>query len=133
MASPAASSSEPVEPIELEIRQAAQQVRILWSDGHTSFYPWWYLRGFCPCAHCQGHGGPTRFIETDAIALDEVDEVGQYALRLSWEKAHVTGIYTFAYLRTLCLCGACRGAAGEAHPLRAVPATLAKRLPDLDA
>jgi DUF971 family protein len=116
-------------PTQLDVQAAAELVAIDWEDGHRSTYPWWYLRGFCPCAVCQGHSGPTRFIETDAAQLGDVDEVGQYALRLIWDKNHATGIYTFSYLRTLCLCKPCRAAAGERHPIHALSAAMAQRLP----
>jgi DUF971 family protein len=35
------------------------------------------------------------------LRLQEVSEVGQYALKLIWGDGHNTGLYSFAYLRTL--------------------------------
>lgn len=61
------------------------------------------LRGYCPCAHCQGHGaGPRKFIESAPdIALMAIKPVGHYAITLTWSDGHATGIYTFDYLREL--------------------------------
>ena len=34
-----------------------QLLRVLWDDDTLSDYPFAYLRGWCPCAVCQGHSG----------------------------------------------------------------------------
>ena len=117
-------------PSELEIRSATQLLIITWEDGHVSHLPWWYLRGLCPCAVCQGHGGPLRFVDGAASPqLGDVDEVGRYALRLTWDDGHQTGIYSFGHLRRLCLCAACRAAGGAVHPAEILPADVRARLP----
>ncbi|MBZ0116576.1 MAG: DUF971 domain-containing protein [Sandaracinaceae bacterium] len=92
------------EPIELRAPRGARVLEIDWSDGTTARYPHVLLRGFCPCAHCQGHHGPVRWVEGTEQAdleLAEVEEVGNYAVRLGWGDGHSTGIYTFAFLREL--------------------------------
>ena len=79
-------------------------MEIAWSDGHLSRYPWAYLRGWCPCAGCQGHGTTRRFVPVKNARLARVFAVGRYALSLRWEDGHETGIYSYAYLRELCPC-----------------------------
>jgi DUF971 family protein len=79
-------------------------MEIVWSDGVTSSYSHRLLRGFCPCAYCQGHQGPIRWAETAPeadVAIDDIEEVGHYALRLGWADGHTTGIYSFRFLRQL--------------------------------
>lgn len=56
------------------------------------------LRGYCPCAGCQGHGGSVRFIPPPSVDLREIQPVGNYAVGLTWGDAHSTGIYSFAFL-----------------------------------
>jgi DUF971 family protein len=108
------------EPIELEIRGKDRAVRITWDDDHTSLYPMRYLRGYCPCAQCQGHSGRWEFVAVEAPEVVRVEEVGAYALRIVWndgnERQHTTGIYSFENLRELCPCDTCRTAAGPRHP-----------------
>ncbi len=119
------------EPTALNISSAQQTVTIAWADGHISTYPWWYLRGLCPCASCQGHRGPNRFIPNDSPELGDVDEVGHYAVRLIWDKTHATGIYAFDYLRSLCPYKNCRSAAGATHQIHILPATRQAELEQL--
>jgi len=96
---------------------------IRWSDGHCGDYPWWYLRGFCPCAHCQGHGGGDwTFIESEeSLALELVEAVGHYAVSLRWNNGHSTGIYSWETLRELCPCVECRESVGENHVSQVLP------------
>ena len=86
-------------------------VRILWDDDHLSDYPLGYLRGWCPCAVCQGHGGERRFVHVEDPQLVSSSQVGNYALTFFWQDGHQTGIYTFEYLRNLCACSLCQRAA----------------------
>jgi DUF971 family protein len=91
-------------PIELRAPQGARVVEIDWSDGATSSYRHAILRGFCPCASCQGHHGPIGWVdgtEGANLELANVEEVGNYAIQLGWADGHATGIYTFIFLREL--------------------------------
>lgn len=98
------------EPVEVRAPEGARRMEIEWDDGVTTAYHHEILRGFCPCAHCQGHHGPVRWVE-DAenrdLSLASIEPVGNYALSLAWGDGHSTGIYTFRFLRQL-------GAIGEA-------------------
>ena len=95
------------EPVEVRAPEGARVLELDWSDGVTTRYAHRALRGFCPCAHCQGHQGPIEWVaatdELDDAALELTDlaEVGQYALSLTWADGHATGIYSFQYLREL--------------------------------
>lgn len=92
------------QPVELAAPRGATSLTITWSNGARTEYGHALLRGFCPCAHCQGHQGPVRWADgvgdEDPTLLD-VEEVGNYAVRLSWPDGHATGIYSFDFLRRL--------------------------------
>ena len=76
-------------------------LRILWDDDLLADYPLSYLRGWCPCAICQGHSGERHFIKTENPQLSAINMVGNYAISPRWADGHETGIYTFEYLRML--------------------------------
>jgi DUF971 family protein len=90
--------------------RGARVTEIDWGDAHKGVYPHAVLRGYCPCAGCQGHSGEIRFIEPSDIQLEleEIESVGGYALALKWFDGHASGIYSFVYLRRLCQCEVCR-------------------------
>ncbi len=91
--------------------RGAKVTEIDWGDGHKGIYPHTILRGYCPCAGCQGHEGTIAFIEPTGdiqTELDQIDPVGNYALRLVWFDGHGSGLYSYRYLRALCHCDECR-------------------------
>lgn len=95
---------------EVRAPRGARTMEIDWADGHVGRYPHATLRGYCPCAHCQGHQGPIVFHPADegpALELATIEEVGNYALQLGWADGHATGIYSFRFLRDLCACDRC--------------------------
>ncbi len=94
-------------PIEVRAPRGARSMQIVFEDGHEALYPHEVLRGFCPCATCQGHKGAIRFVPGGDLELTDIHEVGNYALRLTWGDGHSTGIYSFPFLRALCACPAC--------------------------
>ncbi len=96
-------------PVEINHVKTQGIVRITWDDGHVGEYPKEHIRGYCPCALCQGHGSSIekRFVEAPAAGLVAIEPVGNYAVAFRWSDGHATGIYTFDYLRTLCPCAVC--------------------------
>ena len=95
-------------------------MEVTWADGHKGVLPHRILRGLCPCAVCQGHQGTLRFVEGGDLDLREIEQVGNYALRLTWGDRHDSGIYTYRYLRKLCQCDECQ-ATGPLDTEKLVP------------
>ena len=90
--------------------RGARTTRIEWGDGHVGVYPHEILRGYCPCAGCQGHSGTIRFVAPSGdvqLERDRIEPVGNYALSLVWFDGHGSGVYSFRYLRALCRCDEC--------------------------
>lgn len=99
-----ATASRP--PMEIHAPVGARELVIVWDQNEVVHLSHEILRGYCPCAHCQGHHGPITWqdisgLSDNALHLQDIEEVGQYALRLVWGDGHRTGIYAFAFLRTL--------------------------------
>ena len=103
---------------ETQIRDArleTGELLIEWGDGHVTALPLALLRARCPCATCReiraAPPDPFRVLtpsEAAAVpALQDIEPVGLYGLRLVWKDGHNTGIYTFDYLRGLCPCPEC--------------------------
>jgi len=90
-----------VTPTGVKAPHGAHVFEMTWADGKAFRLSHRILRGYCPCAGCQGHSGRTRFIDAGDPELREVRQVGNYALELVWGDGHATGIYTFAFLRRL--------------------------------
>jgi len=111
-----------MEPRDLTVssKKDGGKISILWSDGHRSIYDPLSLRSACPCAMCQGEPGvfgkhystAKTEIHRD-VQADEIESVGRYGLKITWNDGHNLGIYTFEYLRSLCECEECGRIIGE--------------------
>lgn len=94
-----------IDPERIE-RLGDSGLKIRWSDGHESIYPWLLLRANCPCAACREAGEPGH-LGSSVHPLD-IQPVGRYAMAIRWSDGHTTGIFSHEYLRSLCPCEACR-------------------------
>jgi len=115
---PMADDPARYEPVEVRAPSGADLMQIVFADGHVGEYPHVLLRGYCPCAACQGHQGEIRFVQGGSLELTDLGEVGNYALRLTWGDGHASGIYSFRYLRSLCACAECLDGDARARTFR---------------
>lgn len=98
-------------------------VDIAWADGHASHFDFVYLRDECPCATCNDERGKKEAFKSLAPGMasspvlpmfkpkpraQSATQVGNYAIQLSFNDGHSTGIYSYDYLRSICPCDACR-------------------------
>lgn len=92
-------------PTEIEYQSAADLLRMVFSDDYVCVFPTVYLRGYCPCAHCQGHsGGPAKWVQPTSrkqVEVVNIQQVGNYALTITWGDGHDSGIYSFQLLRKM--------------------------------
>ena len=101
-----------------EIRRLPDErrLRLTWDDGHNAEMDYDYLRAYCPCAGCQGHGtGEVKFKPaSQPVEPLDIRPVGNYAISIQWSDAHDTGIFRFDFLRQICPCEQCTGGEDEA-------------------
>ena len=60
-----------------------------------------YLRVNSPSAEVQGHGNPILQYGKKQVKLIKIEPAGQYALKLTFDDGHDTGLYTWEYLYKL--------------------------------
>jgi prepilin-type processing-associated H-X9-DG protein len=91
-----------------------ESLSIKWDDGHDSLITLLTLRDHCPCAGCQGetillktYKPEPRLKLAGMYNLSGIQQVGHYAIQISWADGHVTGIYSWKLLRELCECQIC--------------------------
>ena len=104
------------DPSLTEVRRLpdGRHLRLTWSDGHAADFSFDYLRGWCPCASCQGHSalkiGFRPPLQT--VTAESIKPVGNYAISIAFSDGHGTGIYRYDFLREICPCPSCGGAPG---------------------
>lgn len=89
----------------IEFRRLPEQrsARLTWEDGASAELSWRLLQGYCPCAHCRGHGGgEIEFLAPRAEILSlDVAPVGNYAVALAMRGGCSAGIFPFDFLREI--------------------------------
>ena len=92
-----------------------RQIQFAWTDGHRGVFEADYLRGWCPCAMCQGHEARELVYQPPKrpVTMVRIEPVGNYAINITFSDQHATGIYRFDFLRDLCPCPICRQGTGE--------------------
>ena len=110
-------SKDTPSPVLTEARRLPEEgrLRLTWSDGHSAEYGYDYLRGWCPCAGCQGHSFQKIRYQPPAspVTAESIKPVGNYAISIAYSDGHGTGIYRYDFLREICPCEQCGGVGGE--------------------
>jgi DUF971 family protein len=90
-------------PVELRLKKAEKLLEVAFDDGTHFRLPAEYLRVESPSAEVQGHGpGQKTLVAGRAhVGIIELEPVGNYAVRITFDDLHNTGIYSWTYLYEL--------------------------------
>jgi DUF971 family protein len=89
-------------PTDLRYRSADKILEVAFDDGKRFELPAELLRVESPSAEVQGHGeGKTIVAGRRHVGITGIEPVGNYAVRLTFDDLHDTGIYSWSYLRQL--------------------------------
>jgi DUF971 family protein len=90
-------------PVELRLKRAEKLIEVTFDDGSRFSLPAEYLRVESPSAEVQGHGpGQKTLVHGRAhVGIIGLDPVGNYAVRITFDDLHNTGIYSWSYLYQL--------------------------------
>jgi len=97
-------------PTDIDL-QRDRGLTITWADGSTSFFTVGYLRKMSPSADARQlrqdmEDNPLTVLPNSAqssgpLTAEDVELVGNYAIRIRFSDGHDTGIYSWEYLREL--------------------------------
>ena len=97
--------SEPtvLRPRTIRVRQAERRLDLDFVDGTTGAVSFELLRVESPSAEVQGHGPSQKVTVAGkrAVGVLKVETVGNYAVRITFDDGHDTGIYSWPYLLKL--------------------------------
>jgi DUF971 family protein len=91
------------QPVEIKVRTESRILDVRFDDGCHYELPFEYLRVFSPSAEVKGHGGGEGILQTgkERIGVTSIEPIGNYALRLSFDDGHNTGLYSWSLLHEL--------------------------------
>ena len=90
------------------VQKIGGELAVAWNDGLESYVPIEALRRNCPCAACEGEPDvtgsivtPEKIFRTGSFDLVGWETIGGYAIKPKWGDGHNTGLYSYAFLRSL--------------------------------
>ena len=100
-----AASSHTAErwPVELRLKTAERVLEVVFDDGARFALDAEYLRVESPSAEVQGHGPGQKTVPAGCrrVAIQALEPVGNYAVRIRFDDGHDTGLYSWRYLYEL--------------------------------
>jgi len=92
-------------PTDIKLHRKSGILELKYADGGIYSLPAEFLRVYSPSAEVRGHGPGQEVLQTGKIdvKIDNIEAVGNYAVRLHFSDDHNTGIFSWEYLRELCI------------------------------
>lgn len=87
-------------PIELRVNRAEKRLTVAFDDGTRFDLPAELLRVESPSAEVQGHGPSQKTILAGRrhVGIMDLEPVGNYAVKITFDDMHDTGMYSWRYL-----------------------------------
>lgn len=88
-------------PTRIKLHKASRTLELGYADGSSFSLPAEFLRVHSPSAEVRGHGRPVLQTGKQNVALTGAEMAGNYAIKLSFDDGHDSGLYSWDYLYEL--------------------------------
>lgn len=88
-------------PTDIKLHKASKTLSLKYAAGEEYQLSAEFLRVHSPSAEVQGHGKPILQFGKIGVGLSKVEPAGQYALKLTFDDGHDSGLFTWDYLYQL--------------------------------
>jgi len=90
-------------PVEVRLHKKSRVIHIGIDNGAQFDLPAEYLRVYSPSAEVRGHFPGQEKLQTrkERVGIEDIQPVGQYALKIFFDDGHKSGLYDWPYLYLL--------------------------------
>ncbi len=88
-------------PTAINLHKASKTLTLTYGPDEVYHLPAEFLRVHSPSAEVQGHGKPILQFGKLGVGLTKIEPAGQYALKLTFDDGHDSGLFTWDYLYQL--------------------------------
>ncbi|HAU23861.1 MAG: DUF971 domain-containing protein [Pseudomonadales bacterium] len=90
-------------PTDIKLHRKSATLELIYAEREPITLRAEFLRVFSPSAEVRGHGKGQEVLQTGKlnVAIKHVEPVGNYAIKLSFDDGHNSGIYSWDYLLDL--------------------------------
>ncbi|MDP2362833.1 MAG: DUF971 domain-containing protein [Ignavibacteria bacterium] len=90
-------------PVKIKVVEK-KELQIIWDDGSEDLLNLKQLRKLCPCATCLAERDKQSkmyipLFAENQITVKSLNQVGNYAIQITWNDGHNTGIYEYHFLK----------------------------------
>jgi DUF971 family protein len=91
-------------PTDIKLHKRSALLELVYIDGSSHQLSAEFLRVHSPSAEVRGHGKGQEVLQTGKreVRILNIEPVGNYAIKLSFDDGHDTGIFSWPYLHELC-------------------------------
>ncbi len=97
------TSNAKIYPLEIKLHQSSKLLEIKFNNLTECMLSCEFLRVYSPSAEVRGHGPgqETLQIHKENVGIENIEPIGQYAIKLTFSDGHNSGIYSWDYLYEL--------------------------------
>ncbi|WP_422684621.1 gamma-butyrobetaine hydroxylase-like domain-containing protein [Candidatus Methylopumilus universalis] len=97
------TSNAKIYPLEIKLHQSSKLLEIKFNNLTECMLSCEFLRVYSPSAEVRGHGPgqETLQIHKENVGIENIESIGQYAIKFTFSDGHNTGIYSWDYLYEL--------------------------------
>ena len=90
-------------PTNIILHQKSKMLELSFDDGAHFLLPFEFLRVMSPSAEVKGHGPGQEVLQVGKrdVLLTGIEPVGSYAVQLTFDDGHDSGLYSWEYLHHL--------------------------------
>ena len=87
-------------PTKIHYHKQSRELELVFADGQVFRLSAEYLRVHSPSAEVRGHGlqMPILQVGKKNVAINNIEGAGNYALKITFDDGHDTGLYSWDYL-----------------------------------
>ncbi len=91
-------------PVSVQLKKKSGVLVLAYNDGSVYELSAEFLRVFSPSAEVRGHGKGQAVLQTgkSKVGIVDMESIGNYAVRFTFDDKHDSGIYSWNYLHELC-------------------------------
>lgn len=89
-------------PSAIKIHTKSNTLELVYGDNNYQL-SFEFLRVHSPSAEVKGHGKPVLQTGKKFVKIRNVETIGNYALKITFDDGHDTGLYSWQYLYDMCI------------------------------
>ncbi len=92
-----------MKPTTINLHKVSRVLELTFDNGAHFRLPAEYLRVYSPSAEVQGHAPGQEVLQVgkEDVAIDNIEAIGHYSIKLFFDDNHDSGIYSWEYLYEL--------------------------------